>query len=111
MSLCRLFSLNEIQLAEVNELVGLCEKEDHAPGRIQFETSLNFNSQMNCWFLYYVGERLVGVISIFAPENDQAEISGCVLPEIRRQGIFSSMLNEVYNELHKFGVKPVFKWN
>lgn len=85
-------SLNPEQEEAVRAILG--------PGStIQFCTSLNADPSMDCWFLARAGKNLVGVLSIFAPGRHEAEFSAWVLPEYRRQGIFTHLLERALDTL------------
>jgi len=59
---------------------------------------------MHSWFLSYEGEELIGVLSIFNPLCEVAEISGCILPEKRNVGTFNELIATAMEELIKFNV-------
>lgn len=53
------------------------------------------------YFLYYREHRLVGMAYLFFPESTLCECSGFVLPELRQQGIFSALLDDMTDFLEK----------
>lgn len=84
--------LTEEQSKEIRELERICTEADGADSRISLDNGINFVKDMDCFFLLYEGGSLRGLISVFAPMQDVAEISSCVHPEYRRQGYFRSLL-------------------
>lgn len=93
--------LTDTQVVEVTNLMAHCKTADGAITCIQMCTHLNFNREMNCWFLVYeVNEqRLVGVGAIFAPSSLEAELSIAVHPEFRRQGIATQIQKTAKEEV------------
>ena len=89
-------------LSELNALESACRKKDGAV-RLEKETSLNAYGDMRPFYLAYEEDRLVGVLSVFAPLKKQAEIGAVVSPEFRRTGVFYSLLSVVELELDRFG--------
>ena len=70
---------------------------------LETEYALNAFKDMRPLFLAKDSDRLVGVLSVFAPTRHEAEINAAVLPECRRGGIFRSLLSEAERELARFG--------
>lgn len=82
-------------------LVADCRATEAAE-ELELESSLNAYQDMKCVFLAYEGKRLLGVLSLFAPRKDEAEISALVRPDARRTGVFRVLLNEAERELTLF---------
>ena len=57
---------------------------------------------MNCFFLYYDNDDLLGVLSVYADTKNIAEISAYVLPSERQKGIFNKLYKTACQELKKF---------
>lgn len=91
--------LDSEQEGKVKNLIKECEAYDHAIIPVQFDHSLNYFPEMNSWFLYFESEALIGVLSIFNPLSDIAEISGCVRPGKRNKGKFNELLDASSEEL------------
>ena len=84
--------LTEDQLRKIRELERVCTEADGADSRISLDNGINFVYGMDSFFLLYEGDALQGLISVFAPMQDVAEISACVHPAHRGQGIFGQLL-------------------
>jgi 8-oxo-dGTP pyrophosphatase MutT (NUDIX family)/ribosomal protein S18 acetylase RimI-like enzyme len=83
-------------------LVGACAAYDGG-ACIEEEKSLNAYQDMDSLFLAEEGGELSGLLSVFAPKMDEAEVGALVDPRSRRRGIFSSLLGRAESELLRFG--------
>ncbi len=92
---------------KIKGLISECEGYDHSIIPVQFDHSLNYFPQMNSWFLYFEGDELIGLLSVFNPLAEVAEISGCIKPTKRNAGKFNALVGFVIDELHKYQVKTV----
>lgn len=100
-------SLNGRQLAAVKELVKECETYDKAKTCIQIDNSLNAKKDMPSWFLEYDKGTLLAVGSVFAPMEDEAEISVCVKTDHRNKGKGTALLSLVKEELKLNGITRI----
>ncbi|QGU94552.1 GNAT family N-acetyltransferase [Clostridium bovifaecis] len=97
---------NEL-IKEINTVQDLCNEYDKLNGRISPDTSLNFNKDMKAIFLLYEDEKLVSVLSVFAPTISEGEISACTLPMYRRRGYFKKLYEKAVEQLKNYKVKDV----
>jgi N-acetylglutamate synthase-like GNAT family acetyltransferase len=100
--------LTNKQNLDIKSLINECSKYDNASSCIQIDHSMNFHKEMKSWYLYYEKENLVGISSIFAPMDDEAEISICIKPDYRNQGICARLLNITKNEIDKYKIEKQF---
>lgn len=100
-------TLEIVQQQAVKDLLDQCELYDHSLVPVQYDHSLNYFPIMHSWFLSYEGEELIGVLSIFNPLSEVAEISGCILPEKRNAGKFNESIAAAKEELIRFNVHEV----
>lgn len=105
----RLAGLGEADAADLKRLVALCTEADGYEPRLEDDTGLNVVPGLHPWFLARVEapdghRRIVGAASIFAPGFDEAEISSCVHPLFRRQGLLGELLKAALDELRLHGV-------
>lgn len=91
----------------VQVLLAQCEAYDHSVVAIQFDHSFNYFPDMNSWFLYFEEEELVGVLSVFSPLADVAEISGCMKPAQRNAGKFNELITAYREELDKHSIGTI----
>ncbi len=100
--------LNKDQLGELKALESACRNFDNTTSSINLAQELNFHKDMDCFFLAYENDKLIGMVSVFAPAKDKAELSALVLPKKREQGIFKSLLNKAVAVLEKYGISEVY---
>jgi ribosomal protein S18 acetylase RimI-like enzyme len=100
-------NLTKEQLLEVNNLMNICEKYDNAKTCIQMNHSLNYFHELNSWNLYYNNNELIGILSIFSPMRNEAEISICISPSKRKKGVAKELLKIAYKNLEKYNIENV----
>lgn len=100
-------NLDSEQESIVKSLIKECEEYDNSIIPVQFDHSLNYFPEMNSWFLYFEEEELIGLISIFNPLSEIAEISGCVKPNKRNKGKFNELIVSSYDELNIHKIQTV----
>lgn len=112
----------------VESLVAVCKTVDHFDPCIEFDTHLNANREMPAWRLAWAvpsgtascsvfdlmpedpGSKpriLVGVACAFAPSRMEGEISACVSPVFRHQGIFRELYHSLAETLFRSGAASV----
>jgi ribosomal protein S18 acetylase RimI-like enzyme len=84
-------------------LVGECVRTDGASACFQSEFTLNWNKEMPCWFLYYSKEVLMAVLSVFAPLQEESELSLYVHPAVRCQGVATKLISKAIEVLSGYG--------
>lgn len=99
--------LDDTLTREIRALEADCRERDGAGEPLYLDVSLNFDGGMKSFFLSYEGEKLTGVLVIFAPTHAQAEISALVRPEFRRKGCFAALFQKAAEELVRCGVPEV----
>lgn len=101
--------LTEYQIKKIKKLQNECMAADGTQGKLCLDSALNFFKDMPCFYLTWDYGRLVGVLSVFAPVADTAEISALVKPDYRRMGYYGTMLSAARKQFNKYGVtKEVF---
>lgn len=93
--------LSEAEKNQIDDLVKLCNRHDATFTDIYLSNQFNYYADLPAFFLAYEGERLVGILNIYADEADDAEIKALICPENRRQGIFRLLLQAAWTELKK----------
>jgi len=99
--------LNKNQIEAIENLEETCKNYDKTKGGAFLSNEINFNKEINCFFLLYEEEILVSFLAMFIPTSQEAEISACTLPEYRRKGFFKRLLECAINELRKHGVREI----
>lgn len=98
---------NKDLIKQIKKLQTACRKHDELDGGVFLDSSMNFNSDMNNIYVYYKDNQLVSYISVFAPNNNEAEVSAYTLPKYRKKGCFKALLSKVVAETNKYGVKDL----
>ena len=96
--------LDEKQKKEINELVSKCLLYEGLEKTLYLENDLNIYENMKCFFLYYVDEYLVSVLTMTQIDEDSVEITGYTLPNERNQGYFIELLDYAEEELIGFDI-------
>ncbi len=100
-------SLTGEQIAQVRTLEAVCARSDGAEARISLDNGINAERDMDSFFLLYEHDTLLGLVSVFAPTKDVAEISACVHPAHRLRGYFRRLLERASAEVSKYGYKKL----
>lgn len=98
---------NDELISEIKALVAACNRHDGLKGDISFDTSFNFNKQMNTIFIMYDDKKLISVLSLFVPGKEEGEVSAMTLPEYRAKGYFAELVKKAEAELKKYGVPDI----
>ncbi len=100
----KLTNFNEKVSKEIREVEGICKNHDGVNGNLYLDTSMNFHQDIKSIFLLYKDNRLVSLLTMFIPMNEEAEISAYTLPEYRRKGYFKRLLEEAIEEVKKYHI-------
>lgn len=92
---------------DIREVEKICKQHDKLNGSIYLDTSINFNSEINSIYLLYENNKLISLISMFIPTNEEAEISAYTLPEYRQKGYFKKLLNDAIKEMIKYKIQDL----
>ena len=104
MEILALTSLTEDQTSQILALQKECIDFDKSGRELFLSNDINYHKDMPCFFLRYDSDLLTGVLIVFAPTIETAEISVFVRPDRRRQGVFSSLLLEAWGIIHSFNI-------
>ncbi|WP_313130784.1 GNAT family N-acetyltransferase [Anaerocolumna sp.] len=91
--------LNKQQMIEVEELVNNCLKTDGLSRELYLDNDMNLYENLDSFFLLYEQQQLISVLTIFQLNEREAEISGYTLPDKRRKGYFTTLLDAAEDEL------------
>ncbi len=105
----RKIGLIEGETLFIKKLMEVCEIADGSTPSIQMIHTLNCHPAMKSWIRAFNQDRLVGVLSIFQPQEHEVEISGCVDPEYRGKGIFKALVEQALSEISTYGT-PNILW-
>jgi ribosomal protein S18 acetylase RimI-like enzyme len=94
-------TLTPAEIAEIRRLAELCDAHDQATIRVNWDSLAARPTEETNDFFYYRGGQLIGVLSLYVFGRGEAEASGMVHPEERRQGIFRMLTFAGVAELHR----------
>jgi len=107
MELIQTTMLSDSQKKDILALEAVCQQQDKLQGNIFLSNSINFNSEINCFFMLYDENILISFLAMFIPTLKEAEVSAYTLPERRRQGHFGELLNKADEELKAYSIKSI----
>ena len=90
-------TLNDHQLLEAKALIAICQKYDGTFRDPYLSNMLNFDPDMPAFFLYYEKGELVGLLTVYADDQD-VEVAILVHPNHRRQGIARALYGSFQTE-------------
>ena len=99
-------TLTDHQLLEVKALIAVCQKYDGTYRDPYLSNMLNFDPDMPAFFLYYEKGELVGLLTVYADDQD-VEVAILVHPNHRRQGIAQALYGSFEKETASYPIESV----
>ena len=99
-------TLTDHQLLEVKVLIAICQKYDGTYRDPYLSNMLNFDPDMPAFFLYYEKGELVGLLTVYADDQD-VEVAILVHPNHRRQGIARALYRSFQKETASYPIESV----
>lgn len=99
-------TLNDHQLLEAKALIAICQKYDGTFRDPYLSNMLNFDPDMLAFFLYYEKGELVGLLTVYADDQD-VEVAILVHPNHRRQGIAQALYRSFEKETASYPIESV----
>ncbi|MBK3298656.1 GNAT family N-acetyltransferase [Streptococcus oralis] len=99
-------TLNDHQLLEAKVLIATCQNYDRTFRDPYLSNMLNFDPNMPAFFLYYEKGELVGLLTVYADDQD-VEVTILVHPAHRRQGIARALFTSFEKETAAFSIRSV----
>ena len=99
-------TLTDHQLLEAKALIAICQKDDGTFRDPYLSNMLNFDPDMPAFFLYYEKGELVGLLTIYADDQD-VEVAILVYPNHRRQGIARALYGSFETETASYPIESV----
>ena len=99
-------TLNDHQLLEVKALIATCQNYDGTFREPYLSNMLNFDPNMPAFFLYYEKGELVGLLTVYADDQD-VEVTILVHPDHRRQGIARALYRSFQKETASYPIESV----
>lgn len=103
--LCKRSTLTEAEIAEIIQLVTLCNERDSLQMRVPLDALRQRSGDEIDDFLYYEQGTLVGYLYVDSWGRKEKELTGVVTPEFRRRGIFRQLFEAAREECKGRGVE------
>lgn len=98
--------LSQEELSEAKKLINCCQTYDGTYRDPYLSNMLNFNPDMPAFFLYYEKGELVGLLAVYADDQD-VEVAILVHPNHRRQGIARALYRSFEKETASYTIESV----
>ena len=98
--------LSQDELSEAKKLINCCQAYDGTYRDPYLSNMLNFNPDMPAFFLYYEKGELVGLLTVYADDQD-VEVAILVHPNHRRQGIARALYRSFEKETASYPIESV----
>ncbi|KXU12850.1 Acetyltransferase, GNAT family [Streptococcus infantis] len=98
--------LSQEELSEAKKLINCCQAYDGTYRDPYLSNMLNFNPDMPAFFLYYEKGELVGLLTVYADDQD-VEVAILVYPNHRRQGIARALYRSFQKETASYPIESV----
>ena len=98
--------LSQEELSEAKKLINCCQAYDGTYRDLYLSNMLNFNPDMPAFFLYYEKGELVGLLTVYADDQD-VEVAILVHPNHRRQGIARALYRSFEKETASYPIESV----
>ncbi|NLI53603.1 MAG: GNAT family N-acetyltransferase [Clostridiales bacterium] len=89
---------------EARELESVCKAHDGLFGSLYLDPALNFSPDIPALLTLHEDDRLLGLITFFAPTQAEAELTGLTHPDVRRTGVFRALAAEAATQAAAFGI-------
>lgn len=87
-------------------MIASCQANDHTFREPYLSNMLNFDPQMPAFFLYYQEGELLGLLTVYA-DNEDVEVAILVAPDYRRKGIARSLFDKFQKETASYPIQSV----
>ena len=98
--------LSQEELSEAKKLINCCQNYDGTYRDPYLSNMLNFDPNMPAFFLYYEKGELVGLLTVYADDQD-VEVTILVHPTHRRQGVARALFTSFERETASFPIRSV----
>ena len=98
--------LSQEELSEAKKLINCCQNYDGTYRDPYLSNMLNFDPNMPAFFLYYEKGELVGLLTVYADDQD-VEMTILVQPNHRRQGIARALYRSFEKETASYPIESV----
>ena len=98
--------LTDKERKKAKALIASCQANDHTFREPYLSNMLNFDPTMPTFFLYYQEGELLGLLTVYA-DNEDVEVAILVVPEYRRKGIARSLFDKFQKETASYPIQSV----
>ena len=98
--------LTEQERKSAKAMIASCQAHDQTFREPYLSNMLNFNPNMPAFFLYYQEGELLGLLTVYADDED-VEVSILVDPSHRRQGVGRAMYRSFEKEMVAYPIRSV----
>ena len=98
--------LSQEELSEAKKLINCCQNYDGTYRDPYLSNMINFDPNMPAFFLYYEKGELVGLLTVYADDQD-VEVTILVHPDHRRQGIARALYRSFEKETASYRIESV----
>ncbi|WP_139488868.1 GNAT family N-acetyltransferase [Brevibacillus dissolubilis] len=96
--------LSPEDLAEIKALRDICNTYEDLTIKLNWDMLSNRPADQTNDFLFYQDNQLIGFLGTYTFGRQEAEISGMVHPDYRRQGIFRQLTDAAREEYKRLGI-------
>lgn len=100
-------TLDESLIASVTELEAVIQEHDQTYRDIYLDSRFNFDQSMPAFQFAWQEDVLVGFLSIYADNSEEAELSVIVHPEYRRQGIAKVLIENAKSIVQAYDIDNI----
>ena len=100
-------ALTDDEKNEILDLENIAFKEDKLENHAFLSNEINFDKNLECFYMAYDNNKLVGFLTTFIPTSNEAELLSVVHPEYRQKGCFNMLLEAAKETLLCAGVKNI----
>ena len=98
--------LSQEELSEAKKIINCCQNYDSTYRDPYLSNMLNFDPNMPAFFLYYEKGELVGLLTVYADDQD-VEVAILVHPNHRRQGIARALYGSFETETASYPIESM----
>lgn len=99
--------LTESEKNEILNLENMAFKEEQLENHAFLSNEINFDKNLECFYMAYDDNKLIGFLTTFIPTSNDAEILAVVHPEYRQKGCFSMLFEAAKEILLCAGIKNI----
>lgn len=107
MTIVKTATLTPLQQSQIETLQTAAYKKHKLQNLAFLSNDINFDRQLPCFFLGYVGEQLVAFLTLFMPTRTEAEVTAFTHPDYQNKGCFGLLLDEAIAVLRRVRIREL----